>query len=509
MADFFATLTERKSELVAALFQHLTLSFFALLIACLLAIPLGIYCSRHRKVAEIFLQIASILQTIPSLALLGILLPLVGIGTPPALIALVLYGIFPIFQNTYTGLTNIDASLKEAANAFGMNMWQRLTKVELPLALPTILSGVRTSLVLIIGTATLAALIGAGGLGTFILLGIDRNNASLTLIGALFAALLAVLMSGLLKVLEKSRPKTALIVLSALFVGIGGFSFYQSTATTTQTITIAGKLGSEPDILIQMYKALIQQASPETQVVLKPNFGKTSFLYNAVKHDQIDIYPEFTGTVLTSLVPTTGDLPQTPAATYEAAKAALEKQDDLTLLPPMSYENTYALAVTTEFAAENNLEKISDLQNIAANMVAGFTLEFADREDGYKGLQKDYQLTFEKVQNMEPSLRYEALKNGEVQVIDAYSTDSQIKAYNLKVLTDDLQFFPSYRGAPLMKVAFKEKHPAIVAALNQLAGKITEEEMVQMNYAVQVEQQDAKTVAENFLREKGLLEVTP
>lgn len=262
MSNVFSTLLERKTELGEAIFQHLTLSFFALLVASIIAIPLGIYCSRHRKIAEFFLQVASVLQTIPSLALLGILLPFVGIGTPPALIALVIYGIFPIFQNTYTGLTSIEDSLKEAANAFGMNMWERLTKLEIPLALPTILSGVRTSLVMIIGTATLAALIGAGGLGTFILLGIDRNNPSLTLIGAVFAALLAVLMSILLKILEKSRPKVALITLGLLFIGMGGVAFYQSNPFAPKDITIAGKLGSEPDILIQMYKALIQQENP-------------------------------------------------------------------------------------------------------------------------------------------------------------------------------------------------------------------------------------------------------
>lgn len=508
MNDIFSTLVERKTELIAAIFQHLTLSFFALLVAAVIAIPLGIYCSRHRKIAEFFLQIASILQTIPSLALLGILLPFVGIGTPPALIALVVYGIFPIFQNTYTGLTSIDGSLKEAANAFGMNMWERLTKLEIPLALPTILSGVRTSLVMIIGTATLAALIGAGGLGTFILLGIDRNNPSLTFIGALFAALLAVLMSVLLKVLEKSRPKVALLTLGCLFMGIGGLSFYQSGIFAPKAITIAGKLGSEPDILIQMYKALIQQENPQIQVVLKPNFGKTSFLFNAVKHNQIDIYPEFTGTVLTSLVDN-DQLPKTPEETYEKAKKLLEDQDKLTLLPPMGYENTYALAVTKEFAEKNQLETLSDLQKVAGDMVAGFTLEFADREDGYKGLQKTYSVTFKKVQNMEPSLRYQAIKNGEVQVIDAYSTDSEIKAYDLKILKDDLQFFPSYRGAPLMTVAFKEKHPEIVKALNQLADKITEEDMIQMNYAVQVEKKAPQEVAESYLTEKGLLEVQP
>lgn len=175
----------------------------------------------------------------------------------------------------------------------------------------------------------------------------------------------------------------------------------------------------------------------------------------------------------------------------------------------MQYENTYALAVTKDFAKKNQLETISDLQKVAGEMIAGFTLEFADREDGYKGLEKAYGVSFQKVQNMEPSLRYQAIKNGEVQVIDAYSTDSEIKAYDLKILKDNRQFFPSYRGAPLMTMAFKEKHPDIVKALNRLAGKITEEDMIQMNYEVQVEKKNPQEVAKTYLENQGLLEVQP
>ena len=157
----------------------------------LIAIPLAIYAIRHRKMANVLLQIAGILQTIPSLALLGLLIPVVGIGNVPAIIALVVYALLPIFQNTYVGLNGIDPSLEEAADAFGMSRWQKLVRVELPIAMPVIISGIRTATVLIIGTATLAALIGAGGLGTYILLGINRNEPMLTFIGALASAFLS------------------------------------------------------------------------------------------------------------------------------------------------------------------------------------------------------------------------------------------------------------------------------------------------------------------------------
>ena len=301
MNNFIQTLSERKGELLEAAFQHLSISLISLLIAALIAIPLAIWAANHKKMAEVLLQITGVLQTIPSLALLGLLIPFVGIGTVPALIALVIYALLPIFQNTYIGLAEIDPSIEEAAVAFGMSRMRRLLKVELPIALPVIISGIRTALVLIIGTATLAALIGAGGLGTFILLGIDRNTPVLTLIGAISSALLAIIFSGLIRWLQHKKPRYSIITLAAVVCLVGGVSLYQSALFKNETITIAGKLGAEPEILIQMYKELIED-NTKTEVELKPNFGKTSFLFDALDQGQIDIYPEFTGTVLESLV---------------------------------------------------------------------------------------------------------------------------------------------------------------------------------------------------------------
>ena len=199
MQTLIQTFMDRRSDLLTALWQHLGISLAALVIAMVIAIPLAIWVVRRPRWAEGLLQLTSVLQTIPSLALLGLLIPLVGIGTVPAVIALVIYALLPIFQNTYLGISEIDASIEEAADAFGMSRMRKLFKVELPIALPQIIAGIRTALVLIIGTATLAALIGAGGLGTFIMLGIDRNDTSLLLIGAISSALLALLFSALVR----------------------------------------------------------------------------------------------------------------------------------------------------------------------------------------------------------------------------------------------------------------------------------------------------------------------
>lgn len=229
MNSLIATFSERKGQWVTALLEHLQISLMSIVIAIIIAIPLAIFLSNRKKINEGVLQVTGIFQTIPSLALLGLFIPFMGIGKVPAITALVIYAIFPIYQGAVTGFSEIDPSLEEAARAFGMTKWEKLKKYKLSLAMPIIMSGVRTSSIMIIGTATLAALVGAGGLGSFILLGIDRNNSSLILIGAISSALLAVLFGGLIKYLQNKKLKTilisfvmALLLLLLSFVPFGG-----------------------------------------------------------------------------------------------------------------------------------------------------------------------------------------------------------------------------------------------------------------------------------------------
>lgn len=506
MASFMNTLITRRSDLIQAIGQHLSISMIALVIAMIIAMPLAYWTQTRPKTANILLQTASVLQTIPSLALLGLLIPIVGIGTVPAVIALVIYAILPIYQNTYLGLHNIDPALTEAADAFGMGRMRKLIKVQLPLAASTILGGIRTALVMIIGTATLAALIGAGGLGSFILLGIDRNDTDLILIGAISSAALALILSGLVTWLSHHRWQWSAALVALLVIGGGGGAI-ASSVNRTETITIAGKMGSEPDILINMYKDLIEQDNPNIHVQLKENFGKTSFLFEALKNGSIDVYPEFSGTVLESLVKMpAGELKTHRSAQQTSAEATklLQQQDKVRLLKPMNYDNTYALAVTKEFAKENDLHTISDLETVQNKLHGGFTLEFIDRNDGLKGITKTYGLTIPH-RSFEPALRYTAIHNGKVNIVDAYSTDSELRQYNLQVLRDDKKMFPSYRGAPLMTDAFARKHPGVVASLNKLAGHITASEMREMNYEVNVKQESTAKVARHYLETHGLL----
>lgn len=504
MNSLIATFSERKGQWVTALLEHLQISLMSLVIAIIIAIPLAIFLSNRKKINEGVLQVTGIFQTIPSLALLGLFIPFMGIGKVPAITALVIYAIFPIYQGAVTGFSEIDPSLEEAARAFGMTKWEKLKKYKLSLAMPIIMSGVRTSSIMIIGTATLAALVGAGGLGSFILLGIDRNNSSLILIGAISSAILAVLFGALIKFLQNKKLKTilisfvmALLLLLLSFVPFGG--------NNKKPLVIAGKLGAEPEILINMYKELIEDET-DIKVEVKPNFGKTSFLYEALKSGSIDIYPEFTGTVTSTLLENDpGEIEKDAEEYYKVARDEILKQDDLVYLNPSEFQNTYALAVREDFAKENNLEKISDLKKLEKSMVAGFTLEFNDREDGNKGLKSLYDLNFD-VKTMEPALRYTAISNKSIDVTDVYSTDSQIITNKLKLLEDDKKLFPPYQAGPLLRSETLDKYPELEKALGKLSGKITSKEMAEMNYEVDVKGRPAKDVARDYLIKEGLIE---
>ena len=274
--SIFNVFIEKKLELLKALIEHFQISLISLLLAIIISFSIGILIYKYKKASEVLLQITGVFQTIPSLALLGIFIPFMGIGVIPAIFALVIYGIFPILQGVITGLNSIDPVLEEAAEAFGMTKFEKLKKFELAMAMPVIMSGIRTSSIMIIGTAILAAIVGAGGLGSFILLGIDRNNTGLILIGAISSALIAIIFGYLIKKLENKKPKV-IFTIFLIVTGLVGLSFIPNNYVGMNEIVIAGKLGAEPEILINMYKILIENES-DIKVEIKENFGKTTSL---------------------------------------------------------------------------------------------------------------------------------------------------------------------------------------------------------------------------------------
>ena len=503
MNKLILTFLEKKDELFSGIVEHIQISFIALIIALIIAIPLGIYLSYHKKLANIVIAINGVIQTIPSLAILALLIPIVGIGRKPAIIALILYALLPILHNTYTGITGVDPMYMVTSRALGMNKFQQLTKVQLPLAMPVIMTGVRTAAVLIIGTTTLASLVGAGGLGKLILLGLDRNNNYLILLGAIPAALLAILFDFIFKQLEKLSIKKILIslILITFACFLGSISSFNNTKK--DKLIISGKLGSEPEILINMYKILIEENS-KLGVELKPGLGKTSFVFNALKNGDIDIYPEFSGTAVFTFLNET-PVNNNAEDVFNQAKKGMETKFKMVMLKPMKYNNTYAIAVSKKFANENNLKTISDLARVKDKIKAGFTREFNDREDGYPGLKKLYQFEIPNIKEFEPKLRYVAVQSGDINLVDAYSTDPELAQYNMVILKDDKHLFPPYQGSPMMREETLQKYPKLKKILEKLSGKISDEEMSAMNYRVSVKGEKTEDVAREYLRNAGII----
>ncbi len=507
MNHFLDVFQSRQTMLWEKVWEHLQISIISLLIAVVVAVPLGIALTRSKRLAEPIIGITAVLQTIPSLAVLAFLIPFLGIGRQPAIVALIAYGLLPILRNTYTGIKEVDPALKEAATGMGMNTFRRLSKVELPLAMPVIMAGIRTSMVLIVGTTTIAALIGAGGLGELILLGIDRGGEiNLILLGAIPAALLAVILDFILRIVERASVKAgfrslAAVLLAAILIIVG--PFLANTQQQTDLV-IGGKLNAEPSILINMYKILIEEET-DLNVELEEGLGKTAFVFSALQEGSIDIYPEFTGTAIVTHLEEQAES-NDAREVYEQAKEGMLERYDMAFLEPMAYNNTYTLATTREFAEGNDLQTISDLKSIDDEITAGFTLEFNDREDGYQGIRELYGIEFGEVRTMEPGIRQGAIENGQVDLIDAYSTDSYMVELDLIALEDDKNLFPPYQGAPLMRQETLDRYPELEDILNQLAGKITDEQMREMNYQVDYEEKSYEEVARNYLQDEGLID---
>ena len=501
--NFFQVFYERKEEFFKAVLEHIQISFYALVIALIIAIPLGIYLTYKKKIAEIIIGLTAVMQTIPSLALLGLLIPVMGIGRKPAITALVIYALLPLLRNTYTGINGVDPVYMVASRAMGMNKMQQLFKVQLPLAMPVIMAGIRTATVLIIGTATLASLIGAGGLGKLILLGLDRNNMNLILLGAIPSALLAVLFDFVLKKLENKNWKVIVISFMSLFIIFLAGNLVMNKQSKKDKIVISGKLGTEPEILINMYKLLIEDEM-NVDVELKSGFGNTSFNFNALKSGDVDIYPEFSGTAVFTFLNET-PVNNNAEDVFNQAQKGMETKFKMVMLKPMKYNNTYAIAVSKKFANENNLKTISDLARVKDKIKAGFTREFNDREDGYLGLKKLYQFEIPNIKEFEPKLRYVAVQSGDINLVDAYSTDPELAQYNMIILKDDKHLFPPYQGSPMMREETLKKFPELRNILEKISGKISDEEMSAMNYRVSVKGEKAEDVAREYLKNAGII----
>ena len=493
---------ERRAELGQLVQQHLLLVLVSTLAAVALGVPLGILIGRRPRLATATLGVVNALQTIPSLALFGFLIPLPllgGIGARSATIALVLYALLPIVRNTLAGLRQVDAAVLEAATGLGMTEGQRLRRVELPLALPVILAGVRTATVISVGTATIAAAIGAGGLGGFIYRGLATVDTRLILLGDIPAALLALAADAALALVERSsRPAraAAALLLASLFAILGLSLAARPAPGRERAIVIGSKNFTEQVLLGEILAKALEDRG--FRVDRRLNLGGTSLCHQALAAGQIDAYVEYTGTALTDV------LKQEPRGDPDAVLRSVRegyRELGLSVLAPLGFNNTFALVTTPDTAQRLGLRRLSDIARHATTLRVGLFGEFLERRDGLPGLQRAYGFELGTApKEMDLGLLYQALQAGQVDLVVGSATDGLIAARGLVVLEDDRRYFPPYDAVVVALGSRLRATAGLEPALSALGGRIDAAAMRRMNFAVDGEHRDPRAVASEFLR---------
>jgi len=491
---------QKLPELLA---EHLRLSLSALGLGISLGIFLAILSIRFRRMQGPLLAVASVFQTIPSIALLAGMLLLIGkIGFIPALIALCLYSLLPVLRNTITGLENVDAELIEAGRGVGMTPGQLLRKVQIPLAFPVIIAGVRTATVWVVGIATLATPIGQKCLGEFIFSGLSTKNYTAVGVGVVSAAGLALVLDGLIRLLElaashRSRPLlvTALLLLAA--VTLGGLSpilIPSGEKNSGSAIIVGGKDFTEQFILAELIATHLDHAGLPARSL--SNLGST-VAFDALAAGQIDCYVDYTGTIWSNYM-NRSETPE-PEEALREARRWLESEHGIRLAGRLGFENTYALAMRREQAERLGISTIDDLVPHAGDMRLGGSFEFFGRPE-WQAIRDSYSLTFGDTVSMDPTLMYEAARDGEVDVIAAFSTDGRIAAYELKVLADPRHAFPPY-DAVLLLGSEVARASGVMDALRPLIGALSDHAMRRANMLVDVEGRSITEAVETLLRE--------
>jgi osmoprotectant transport system permease protein len=494
-------------EILHQAWQHLVLVAISTGTAALLGIPLGVFLTRRPAWSRWFFGAANIIQTIPSLALFGFLIPLPfvgGIGARTAIIALILYALLPIIRNTHAGIVAVDPAIREAGRGMGMTDWQLLMEVEIPLSVGVIMTGVRIATVIGVGVATIAASVGAGGLGTYIFRGVSMVDNELILAGAIPSAVLALIADYLLGVAGYAvandpirRMRTLAISALALIVA-GGVSWAVGSRPNVnkRPIVIGSKNFTEQNILGELLAQHLERKGFE--VDRRFYLQGTMICHNALIAGQIDTYVEYTGTAYTAVLkkkPITDD-----TEIYRELQSAYQKDFAVQLMKPLGFNNTFAIMIRGAEARRLGLRTLSEAAAHTPEWKAGFGNEFLERADGFRGLQATYNLTFsDEPSVMDLGLTYRALADGQIDLIAGDATNGLISALDLVVLDDDKHYFPPYRAVPLVRIEALNSHPGLEAAINSLGGKLSDETMRRLNYAVDGEHRDAKQVVKEFL----------
>lgn len=502
MTNLLAFWSSHADELWRLLGQHVVLVLVSTGIAVAVGVPVGIVAARRPRVGAPLAALASLIQTVPSLALFGFLLPLPlvgGVGARTALVALTLYALLPVIRTTAAGLHAVDRAVIEAADAMGMTLRQRLLQVELPLALPTIIAGVRVAAVVGVGTVTIAAAIGAGGLGDYIYRGLAMVDATVILAGALPAAGLALVLDGVLLAVERlaaARRRlpllTVAVAVACALIGAVGFAAWPRP----EAIVIGSKNFTEQVILGELLAQTLERHT-SLPVERRLNLGGTFICDRALQTGDIDMYVEYSGTALTAVFKQ--PIQRDPAAVLDAVRDSYAATGR-TVLAPLGFNNTFAILVRSADAQTRGLTRLSQLGAHAPGWIAGFGFEFLERQDGYPGLAAAYGLQFrESPKVMEMSLMYRALAGKQVDVIAGDATAGLIDALDLTMLDDDRQYFPPYDAVPIVRAATLLRYPEVGEALGRLAGRVTPAMMRRMNNAVDAQKRDPAVVVREFL----------
>ena len=512
-------LLHNRGEVGELVLEHLFLVLVSTGIAILIGVPLGILLTRKPSLSKPVLGFANIMQTVPSLALFGFLIPVNlylfgfkivgGIGARTAIVALVLYSLLPIIRNTFTGISGVDPAIREAGRGMGMTDRQLLFQVELPLALGVIIAGVRVATVICVGTATIAAAIDAGGLGRYIFRGLRANDNVLILAGAVPAALIALAADLLLGYVErvmragaalkgKSRKLVWAAAAVAALAVFGVINFF--AAKSGSRIAVGSKDFTEQVILGEL---LAQTIETKLGVEVNRRFDLGGTLaHEALIAGEVDLYVEYTGTALLAILK---DQPLTdPQEVYRRVKSEYASRFKSEWTEPLGFANTFAILVRAEDARKLGLKTVSDAVKVSVRWRAGFGQDFMSRADGYPGFAKRYGLHFEETREMDLSLTYRALAEKQVDLIAGNSTDGLIARYGLFQLEDDRHYFPPYDAVPVARQTTLEKFPDLRAVLKQLGGILSVDEMRRLNFAVDGEKRQAKDVVVEFLARKGL-----
>lgn len=500
---------EQLALLPSYLTAHLQLTLLALLLSAAISLPLGVAVTRLAWLEQPALGAAGIIQTVPSLALLAVMVPVLAalglqsIGFLPAIIGLTLYGVLPILRNTVTGIAGVDPAIKEAARGVGMTPVDELVRVELPLAMPVIVAGLRTATVWIVGIATLSTPVGATSLGNYIFTGLQTRNSDAVVVGCAAAAGLALVLDSLVRAIERGlserRPAMSAAALAA-FAGLCGYAGITLAmpwmARSERPVVIGSKTFTEQYILSAMLARWVETETGRP-TSLRQSLG-SRVAFDALNAGDIDLYVDYSGTLWANEMgrPTTG---AARADVLDEVAAFVRDRHGMTLVATLGFENAYALAMRERQAAALGVRRISELVPHASRLVFGTDYEFSARPE-WASLREAYGLTFRDIRTMDPALMYQAAAGGSVDVISAFSTDGRLAALDLRVLEDDRGAIPPYDAVVLASRRLAAAAPDVVAAVARLTGVVDAGEMRRMNLAVDADGANPATVATAFLQ---------